>query len=416
MLLKLIFRLFVLCLLLLAPIIFLVSLVLEDKPLSDIVAEITPEQIIHAKQVFERNDPRHLPSGTITTAKLSQDDLDLALNYFANQYLHGSAKLEIGSGQAKVSGTFKLPANPFGRFLNLRFEIKEAASQPEIRRLYFGRVRIPEFMTGFILNETLQITKWRKFADTILKVNFASQNMEITYRWQNQNGLFTQLSDTLISESDQRRIKAFQQRLTELTRKCPDKLSLIEILQPMFAMAQQRSQTTGNAVAENRAAILVLTLFVNQIELHKLLPSANTWPKPVWRILTLNQRDDFAKHYLISALLAAYAGTPLADAVGAFKEIEDSRGGSGFSFNDLAADRAGTRMGELAAGNFKQAKKIQDQLASANESFFMPATADLPEFMPEAEFIRRFGGMQGQGYLDMMTEIEHRVAALGINR
>lgn len=47
-------------------------------------------------------------------------------------------------------------------------------------------------------------------------------------------------------------------------------------------------------------------------------------------------------------MLAAYAGTPLADVVGLFKEMEDSRGGSGLSFNDIAADRAGTRMGELA--------------------------------------------------------------------
>ena len=66
-------------------------------------------------------------------------------------------------------------------------------------------------------------------------------------------------------------------------------------------------------------------------------------------IVTLQQRWDYPLHFLISALVAAEAGTPLADAVGLWKELTDARrGGSGFSFEDLAADRAGTRFGELA--------------------------------------------------------------------
>jgi len=49
---------------------------------------------------------------------------------------------------------------------------------------------------------------------------------------------------------------------------------------------------------------------------------------------------------LLHSFMEAYYrdGTPLADAVGLWKELADARrGGSGFSFNDIAADRAGTR-------------------------------------------------------------------------
>ena len=114
----------------------------------------------------------------------------------------------------------------------------------------------------------------------------------------------------------------------------------------------------------------------------------------------------------MSAAIAALAGTALADAVGLYKEIDDSRGGSGFSFNDIAADRAGTRFGEraVAAG---QAAPLQTRVAAGlRESDILPATDDLPEFMPEAEFKARFGGVDGPGYRDMMKEIERRVAAL----
>jgi hypothetical protein len=41
----------------------------------------------------------------------------------------------------------------------------------------------------------------------------------------------------------------------------------------------------------------------------------------------------------------------------------------------------------------------------------MPDVADLPEFMPETEFKRRYGGVDGPGYRRMMAEIEARVAS-----
>ena len=41
----------------------------------------------------------------------------------------------------------------------------------------------------------------------------------------------------------------------------------------------------------------------------------------------------------LSAAIAAAGGGVLADTIGVFKELDDSRGGSGFSFIDLLADR-----------------------------------------------------------------------------
>ena len=46
----------------------------------------------------------------------------------------------------------------------------------------------------------------------------------------------------------------------------------------------------------------------------------------------------------------------------------------------------------------------------------MPDVSDLPEFMQEPEFKRRYGGVGGAGYNKMMTTIETRVAALPVLR
>lgn len=73
-------------------------------------------------------------------------------------------------------------------------------------------------------------------------------------------------------------------------------------------------------------------------------------------------------------------------------------------------------MGEFAVSSESWAKKIQGLMAVAKETDFMPETADLPEFMAEAELGRRFGGMQGERYRQMMENIERRIEALPINR
>src|SRR5437764_557643 len=161
-----------------------------------------------------------------------------------------------------------------------------------------------------------------------------------------------------------------------------------------------------------RASIVTLAFSVNGTGLAASAPTAARWPSAALRTVTLAGRDDFPKHFLISAAIAAEAGSPLADAVGLYKEVDDSRGGSGFSFNDIAADRAGTRFGEIASGSPERARKLSQALASGvKEGDFMPDVAGLPEFLPEAEFKRRYGGIGGTGYNKMMVTIETRVAS-----
>jgi hypothetical protein len=60
----------------------------------------------------------------------------------------------------------------------------------------------------------------------------------------------------------------------------------------------------------------------------------------------LGGRVDFPQHFLVSAALVLEGSGTLSQAIGLYKEMLDSRGGSGFSFTDMAANLAGTRFGE----------------------------------------------------------------------
>jgi hypothetical protein len=111
--------------------------------------------------------------------------------------------------------------------------------------------------------------------------------------------------------------------------------------------------------------------------------------------------------------MSAGGDSRFADAVGLFKEWQDSQGGSGFSFVDLAADRAGTRLGEQAVASPELARKVQQRLAEGlRDQDLLPPLLDLPEGLSERHFEERFGGIDGEPYLQMRAAIELRLDTL----
>lgn len=392
-------------------------LAIEDTPQLKPRANLSPSQIAKVKRLLERNDPRRLRVGSVAQAVLGQEELDSALNYAANHYARGASRLMFEQGKARIQATLPLPWPRLGGFLNVQIELAETDSLPEIGALTVGRLVLPGFIVNGMLKSGLSMipvaADWRQLVDMVKKVRFSTRRMVVTYTW--RGDLQAQLGSALLSDDERGQLLFYQTRLAELTRTGRYTIGLTTLLNALFQSAAQRGEQ-ADPVRENRAAIRVLAFYVTQKDLGQLIPASKDWPRPVWRRVVLQNRDDFTKHYLVSALLAADAGSPLANAVGLYKEIQDSRGGSGFSFSDLAADRAGTQMGNRAVAGEQAARALQKLLAVAAEPDIMPETADLPEFMPEAEFKRRYGGLTGDAYQNMMAEIERRVAALAVSR
>ena len=72
-------------------------------------------------------------------------------------------------------------------------------------------------------------------------------------------------------------------------------------------------------------------------------PSERTIRLAVLGEPTMRGRRDLAQHFFVSAHLTASTGAEAAQAAGLAKELVDAQRPSGFSFADLAADRAGAR-------------------------------------------------------------------------
>lgn len=413
---KILLRLFVLAVIGL-PVAALIAvwLCFQDAPLIARAPTITPADIERAKRIVEKHDPRKARPGTLRTIVASQQDLDVALNYAAGQFLKGSTRVVLLPGHALVQASLEVGRSPLGRWLNVDAALRETGGLPAFDRLRIGSLPVPGFVADLVLAKVLAhlnaTADGRLAHDVVKSVNLSAGGVRVVYEW--RDDIPERVRAALLQPADQDRLRAYSDRLAGVvdTLGARRSVSLSQLLPPLFALAQERS-AGGDAVKENRAAIVTLAFYANGRGLSAMIPAAKAWRRPAPLTVTLNGRDDFPKHFLISAAIAAEAGSPLADAIGLYKEVEDSRGGSGFSFNDIAADRAGTRFGELA---LTAPQKLQHALAAgAQERDFMPEVSDLPEFMPEAEFRRRYGGIGAPAYERVMADIERRVESVAL--
>jgi len=386
------------------------ALVLND-------ARLSHQDIARAQKVLKLNDPRQLPAGSSQQITISERDLNLAANYLLQQATEGGAQVRVHPGFVDAVATLRIPGLPRRQFLNVSLELEENAGQPAVRALQIGALHIPRELAALVLSQALarlyQTHEYQLASDVVQKLSMQRRELQVTYRWDPR--LVEQARSSLMSQADAQAIQAYHAKLVELQGQgVGTGGSLSELLQPMFAYAQQRSQN-ADPVVENQALLSVLGAWSSGRGLERLVPDAATRPQGFR--LKLERRTDFGQHFLTSAALAARGDSALADAVGLYKEVADSDGGSGFSFTDIAADRAGTRFGELASASQADARRVQRFMARGiSETDIMPRARDLPEHMGAAEFERRYDRVGSPAYQAVMDEIEQRIAACRIYR
>ncbi len=400
-----------------AAALLLVALTIERAPRVTARDDVSPDDIERAVTMVRLHDPRRAAPGQVQTLPLRERDIDLLLHHAARRWLGANTRVQVQPGQMTITASVPVTSE---RWLNVELKLRQTATLPEVARLRVGRLPVPVWLA----KQALRMAAARRGLqlDALLPLDYvervAMTGSQATVSYRVGRGTAERLRAALVAPADWQRMRAYQERLFALSQQLQGpQVSLASLLQPMFALAVARSADEGTAAAaaENRAVLLTLALFANQRAPGLLMPAAEDWPRPRPLLVTLQTRHDFALHFLISAVIAAEAGTPLADVVGLWKELADARrGGSGFSFNDLAADRAGTRFGELAT---HEPRRLQTYMADGStEADFMPQVSDLPEFLPEAAFVARYGGVDGEGYRRVLVDIEARINTLPLWR
>jgi len=190
------------------------------------------------------------------------------------------------------------------------------------------------------------------------------------------------------------------------------------LMQAAFALASERS-ADHDPLLENRAAIFALTILLGHPDLEPFVgelldPDLQIKASQMIGTVTLRGRQDWPRHFLVSAALVLLSNESTSDRIGLLKEQLDSKqGGSGFSFADMLANSAGTRLATAAIRDEATARAVQARLARGFDvdAFFPPADG-LPEDIPAVEFQARYGGVGGRGYRAVIDEVNRRLDAL----
>ncbi|MEW6132519.1 MAG: hypothetical protein AB1591_05050 [Pseudomonadota bacterium] len=388
--------------------------VLDEQPRAEPGGRITRDDLVWAKHLFEKSVPRARTTDTVQTLELSAEDVNRLLNYaVVVKPVHGvAATLEEGKALLVVS--LRVPRNPFGEYLNFSAELSQQESVLVPARMQAGSLPLPAFLARGVLwvaqRWLRQDPDYLALLESMQGVRLSENHLSLDYQWRPE--LLTLMerkgAEVLVGAEEKQRLLAYAEFVRKAVVRYPDKSQqpLREVLGKVFGHARQRG---GDAAAENRAAYTALGAYVAGVSLHQLLEGRGRSTRrapPV--LLTLHGRRDAAEHLLIAAALSANGGSRLANAMGLAKEEEDVQSGSGFSFTDIAYDRAGARLGELGTG--PRAAAVQARLAAlASDEALAPVFSDLPEFMPEAVFVRRFGAVGSPAYRTQIAEIERRL-------
>lgn len=124
---------------------------------------------------------------------------------------------------------------------------------------------------------------------------------------------------------------------------------------------------------------------------------------------TLEGRRDLAKHFFVAAHLTAAQSGEAADRLGMTKEALDANGGSGFSFADVAANRAGIRFAESVLSGRLTPEGLSNSFRAV---LFMPPVEGLPEGLTREQLVAEYGGPGDKRFEAQLAKIDARINAL----
>lgn len=394
----------------------LLAAAIDREPLVTRPQSISPDSVAQARRLLAGNDPRHLRSGERRQIRLPAGLIDDGLNHLAGLRFGGRAAFAVGEDGGDIRVSLPLPQRLGGYYLNLRATLRPGDGEPQFGAARIGALPVPAAAVDAALAAIAARLgygeEWRLTRQAVRWIGFApsADAVDVGYEWRPE--ILDRARDIAVAPADVAHLEDAQRRLAALLAgaRPGESQPLVKVLAPLLHPPANAEAAPETAAARRRAGLLVLASYMAGRGLAAVVPAAKTWPQATPLALTLRGRHDSAQHFVVSAALAAWAGEPVADAIGLYKELEDARRGSGFSFADLAADRAGTRFGEQS----KAAPQAFTALLARppTDADLLPPLDGLPEYLGEREFTRRYGGIDSPAYRKLADEIERRIAAL----
>jgi hypothetical protein len=398
---------------------------IDEAPMVREHITLSYDNVNRVKKIIEKSKPTRMWVRQVRDFTVSEKDLNLMAGYGIDQAINIRdlfVNIDLGENDLDILTTITIPPTPSGDYLNLKIGLAVNENTMAVDHVHVGKIMIP----GLILKPLLAVLDKSLLKNTVYQqikensqsiktITIKDDMLKIAYDWNPKSMAKLQESgkELLIPSREQQRLIAYTSHLGKILLPYENKkISVAKILGPMFLFAGERSGITGLHQEENKAMIQAVAVYsinrsikdIVQKKYHDEIPGL---PRTY---LTLKGRGDLAKHFLVSAGFAVSAGSSFANFIGLAKEVDDSDGGSGFSFADLAADRAGVQLGETAVLDSGSAKQLMQKMSSdLKESYFMPEIDQLPENIMKAEFKKKYQDLDSKTYALVNDEITRRI-------
>lgn len=366
---------------------------------------------------------RNLFKKTADAAQSNKDlnfnevELNHALNSILNRYLRSITIIKFAADDsAEVKVTLQLPKKLSHFYINGQFRLINKDTGLGVEQLRIGKLSINKAVADVLINYVLKHSMLKHYyllaKEHIQAIQIYNQQLNIHYQINTLKSHYNAIANSIDAET----LRYYQQQIENIVSQHNphQRLSLAGLLQPLFNQARLRS-TPETAITENIAIIFAVTAYVNSNEIPFYLPikaiAFSSYQFPVY----LFKRTDQAKHFTLSAALTSTGGAQLADILGQEKELRDAQSISGFSFIDIAADRAGMKFTEQAIRSPQEALEFQKIMSEIKDySSFMPDVHDLPEKLTHAQFTSQYDSISSKAYKQLIQEIDNRIEALPI--
>jgi len=408
-------------------------LALEKAPAVLNVQTVNADRAVGTRQFVKRviEDLRN-ESDKALTISASEDDLNglFAFGHRSIDKINGKAIITTEGFQTLA--TIRLPHNFIGDYLNFKVHIASSTSGLHFDKASVGHFTFSDptlrFFAILLLDLAVGADEGKALYEAVERVVLHDKRIDIHLKpipnmnrhVLNMRDRLSLVRDEVALMGDPKKVRYYYTQLMKRSKNIPEgeAISLSYFIGDLFKIAEARG---GDPVVENRAAILALGIYFGSWRVEQMVGAVRTDEMKKLGRNTQNVglagREDLRLHFIISAALEIASERGITHAIGEFKELLDAGdGGSGFSFVDLAADRAGVLFSEMATSP-ATAKRFQEQLAAnAHEERFFPNIKNLPEGLTKKVFENYFGDVEGERYIRLVADVDACLLQLPVYR
>lgn len=359
------------------------------------------------------------------TLTIDQPQLDALMSVASYALPSAEFRGVINPFGVSIHGNVLLSTAWFKRSINLSCLFTPYSSGFAIAHCQLGHLYLPNWLANKLLQQFVHFAVASP-ADQQLLALFAKgelTNNSLQFMANNlgpiklkfQPRLYQPLNLLYANQAKAEDIEFYLLQLQSLQKQYPTERRLAFFSHQLLLIATERAKQTSLTTAYHDAVWALAVAFANKRFIHYANPNLTTRQIPRMPAMLLNGRRDLSLHFLYSAVLQMLGTTELSQQVGNLKEIMDAGGkGSGFSFVDLAADRAGTQF--AAQLNSIDAKQLLRFSSDQFETAIMPTIVGLPEGLTEQQVQQQLGGYTGDAFKALERDIMARIQALAFYR